>query len=130
MTAGISRRTALIALAGAGAGAGLWFLVGREPALRHPEDPRIATALDWLSDPKAVRRAGRSALKVLPQPVDSQSLISQLVSDPRWDGDRPIPELFAEQISEDFRAGRVVRIEGWVLSETEAKLFALTQLEL
>ena len=36
----------------------------------------------------------------------------------------------AEQIQEDFRGGRVVRIDGWVLAETEAKLLALARLSL
>ncbi len=128
MTAGISRRAALVGLATAGAGAGLWFLAGREASNPRLDDPRVAAVLGWLSDPSSAARAGRRVLEQLPKPIDPQALISQLLSAPRWDGDRPVAELFAEQIREDFREGRVMRIDGWVLAESEAKLLALAQL--
>lgn len=131
MTRGISRRRALVALLAlgtTGTGAGLWFLADRVPGSRRPEDPRVTAALDWLTDRSAARRAGRRVLEQLPKSTDADALMSEMLSHPRWDGDRPIAELFAEQIREDFSQRRVMRIEGWVLAETEAKLLALAQL--
>lgn len=38
------------------------------------------------------------------------------------------PERLAALIQSDFAQGRTVRVEGWVLSRTEAQLYALTSL--
>ncbi len=48
----------------------------------------------------------------------------------RWSGVKArsgeqVQTLIAEQVREDFQQGRVVTLDGWVLSETEGRLCAL-----
>lgn len=42
--------------------------------------------------------------------------------------DQDAMSLYAERISQDFESGDVVNLEGWILSKTEARVFALLAL--
>jgi len=53
-----------------------------------------------------------------------------VASRPRWrdapvDDPDAVARLFAEQVREDFREGRTVELDGWILSESETCLCAL-----
>ena len=41
----------------------------------------------------------------------------------------PVKERLAARQSEDFRTGQTVLVQGWVLSRTEARLYALAALQ-
>jgi hypothetical protein len=126
----ISRRRTLAAIAacsalpagmGARPGAGFWSLaaltgvlpsqssaraVGRAYLAAHPEDADPARLLHLLEEVPPVGRA-----------------LARRHADPR-----AIASAVGEAVRDDFVARRTVKLEGWVLSQTEARLCALCSL--
>lgn len=80
-----------------------------------------------LGDPDRVRELGRRYRSMVPEEKSREALLSALREE---QGLSPIGEKqLEEQIREDFAHGRVVTLDGWVLSRTEARqcaLFSLT----
>lgn len=120
------------------AGAALWLL-GRLPpswAAGQRNDPAAATRLllSLLKDPRKARAIGRAYLKTLPDgPITAEQLAAAILPDHRLDD----PGLGAAaalgpqvltRIRRDFSEGAVVVVDGWVLSVTEARLYALAAL--
>jgi mono/diheme cytochrome c family protein len=74
----------------------------------------------------AIGKLGSAAAAKLGARADADLLHDQLFSDPRWDRvTRGSDRLLRRQIAEDFAAGRVGSLSGWVLSWTEIRLYAL-----
>lgn len=78
---------------------------------------------------------GRACLHAVPGECDVFSVTddlcnSLLAAGFRLDGisDRRLRDALATLQSQDFRAGRVVRVEGWILAETDIRLCALAAL--
>ena len=123
----LSRRRLIGLLAGAAAvaaGGGVTIAVLRGDEATSPE----------VSDDGLVV-VGRRAHEVLPEGDDAEALAAALAPI----GGLPIPTDDAvtlenrltttvEAITADYRAGRTVDLDGWVLSETEARLCALIAL--
>jgi hypothetical protein len=119
---------------GAAAGFATPALVAALVACRR--DPELADELGaFFSDSKSARQLGRACLAAFPDENDARILVERLAGADlaRWNA------LAAEARSElaaavrsrhrdDFASGRVVRVRGWVLSETEARLCALAAL--
>jgi hypothetical protein len=86
--------------------------------------------LAQLSDPGAARRIGAALLAARPAPATADELRAQLVAAPRWRGAAPedAPRLFAAQVRDDFARDRTARVQGWVLAESEARLYMLLAL--
>ena len=78
------------------------------------------------------RRVGESYLKLHPGERRLDQLNARLVEDLRWDpltgADADLATLVARRVRSDFRQGRTVLVDGWVLSETEARLAAVASL--
>jgi hypothetical protein len=107
-------------------------LAWRQSAARPDRAERLLTAL---GRPESAAVVGRRYLAAHPQEADRASLAAQLDADLRCQDCDPLqadrPALRAglsRQIRIDFARSRVVRVEGWVLSVTEARLCALAAL--
>jgi hypothetical protein len=127
----LTRRTALAGLAAAG---GLMAIQPRAQAFALPEragDHELAeTALSMFSSPGDVRRVGMACHSRAELCLSRRELVDGIFGPER---DRLVAEPDRAQvhgwlrarIREDFSAGRTVTVDGWVLADTEAKLYAL-----
>jgi len=78
----------------------------------------------------SAKRVGREYLKARPQEACAANLVAQLTRDLKLqalsEGD--LRAHFKQRSKADFSARRVVKLDGWIHSETEARLYALTLL--
>jgi hypothetical protein len=132
----VTRRRFLFVALGAGVPLGLaplrtWNVVvafeRSEPAVRLA---RLLTPRD------GARAIGTEYLRTLPGPPASAAALADAIALAlpaghralATAGDAELRELLAEQSAADFGDGRTVRLRGWILSETEARLCALAAL--
>ena len=114
----------------------LAVLLGSTLSLRCARRPELAEALaEFYADPASAARVGAAVLRSQPGELDAEALVQAIAgarraqlqalarSDPAG-----LARLLREQHRDDFAAGRVVAVEGWVLSRTEANLCALAAL--
>jgi hypothetical protein len=91
-----------------------------------PLDERIARLF---SDRESARRIGVAYLAAYPGEASRSHLIERLGAVDRAGGGSPSGDELRRRIDEarraDFAAGRIVRVDGWVLAETEARCCAL-----
>lgn len=92
-------------------------------ALPLPSPARRLTGL--LADMASARQIGRAYLQGTPGDADRDCLTAQLVA--RLEGDVSRETLVA-CCRADFADGRTVMVNGWMLSQTEARLCALAAL--
>ncbi len=127
--AGIDRRHFLVAAAVAAVGA-----LGLPRSLRAARDPeeRLAGLLDEGASARAV---GRAYLRGSPAEAYAQALCDQLARDTAGGraqlgrtSDAQLRLRLRNRVRRDFAEERVVSVQGWVLSLTEARLCALTSL--
>lgn len=81
--------------------------------------------------PASAAAVGRAYLRLAPLEANKQRLLRLICSSgPAWQTADPgrLRDLIARQQAEDFRQGRVVSVQGWTLSKTEARLCALAAL--
>ena len=133
MTGGLDRRTLLKGIGGAAAfgavGSGLLGVVGCGPAGGDLE----AALAACVREVEAARIVGDSVLLALgPSPPGAPELVEMMAGSARrdWEARASVDrvQLFeavhAQHVA-DFDAGRLFRVRGWLLSETEARLCAL-----
>ncbi len=114
------------------AGAGTAWLLARagESGLPAGEEPLGALCSD-LGCPPSI---GQACLEALPaDEISKQSLARSILGDLGCQrGGCPPARVLAclarERSRNDFRDGRIVRVDGWMLSRTETRLYALTAL--
>lgn len=124
----ISRR---VFLAAGGAGAAGLALAG----LRFYRDQRVleqlAGAASQLSGNPGAAAMGRACQRAMAFPASVGGLAEDLFRDWRPDKVPPSRDVLVSflrgRMAEDFAAGRTVEVAGWVLSRTEARLFALVE---
>jgi hypothetical protein len=116
-------------------GLSIWMLLKPLWALR-PAAPDVADGLaaklaSVFSDKESASFVGRACLPHLSAPGDCRQLAERIgmsQSSSRAalaQADGPaLRQLLAEQQRHDFAAGRVINVQGWILSETEAQLYA------
>ena len=80
-----------------------------------------SSIVDRLAPLPAARSVGRAYLASNPRENDAGRLAGLLSLDRRW-------ARIEEEIREDYREGRVVRVSGWPLSVSEARIYALASL--
>lgn len=110
----------LSAVAAGGAGVVRWISSG--PSL--PLTSHVGTVLG--AEP--LRAIGRAYLDANPREDDESTLVRSLEARPEWRGvSDPAGALRALRRGSraDFGRGRVVRVEGWYLAESEARACAL-----
>jgi hypothetical protein len=100
-----------------------------------PSESLEAALLGFFADLGSAREVGREYLKLAPEEDDRDALVQRLAGAGlrRWEAfaaTDPAALLRAVRArhTEDFAAERVVRLRGWMLSETEARLCALAHL--
>jgi hypothetical protein len=97
--------------------------------------PAAARLLAGLARPDSAAVVGRAYLASYPAEADRDRLATRLDQalrcqdcDPAQARADQLRAALARQIRADFAAARVVRVDGWVLSETEARLCGLAAL--
>jgi hypothetical protein len=128
----LSRRTFLLALAGAVPAAVAGALWSRRDAEEPRADTFAGRATSFVDDLDAARRLGRTYLDEHPDEAGAARLERLLLeSSARWSrAQAPVdPEvlrtLARRESRRDYAAGRVVPVGGWYVSRTEARLAAL-----
>ena len=125
----LARRTVLRALLAAGP-----VLLGFAPRLgwtkpppKGKHDMAVAAALTMQGDAEAARAVGRAYLSAYPS-ERRQSIIAGLEGAAARTG-KLRGETFFDALKRasraDFAAGETVEVEGWILSRTEARVYAL-----
>ncbi|WP_158044312.1 hypothetical protein [Skermanella pratensis] len=118
----MNRREILATAAAAGL---LCASPGSARAVAAPPEARRLLAL--LRSPAAARRIGLAYLETSVDEADPAKLVALIVGDgvDRGTADGDLLRHVAERQRADFAAGRTVKLDGWVLSRTEARLYAL-----
>lgn len=126
----MSRRTFLIAAAGLGVSLA-WRSVGSWPFLPVSSSPSQRLA-GLLTHAESARVVGREYLRTIPAEGSRAVLTTRIAA--RLPGgletvetasDRRLRELLLRATLADFEHERTVVLDGWVLSQTEARLCAL-----
>ncbi len=88
-----------------------------------------------LRHPASAARVGRAYLQAYPAEAQIEVLVAGVTAgwgeDQPWlgcAGPRELRARLSEQIRADFGARRTVSVQGWVLAQTEARLFGLAAL--
>lgn len=102
-------------------------------ACRRTTDPTaLAAALAGrLRRLEAVRAVGRAVVGEHPGEADESQLAEFLATALEWSPELSAEELdrrLGERIRDDFRQGRLLFVDGWRLSATEARMAALVAL--
>jgi hypothetical protein len=115
---------------------GFLFLMGvaslppRRAGATEGGEPAAERLAALLRHRDSAKRVGREYLKARPQEACAANLLAQLTRDLKLqalsEGD--LRAHFNKRSKADFCARRVVKLDGWILSETEARLCALTSL--
>jgi hypothetical protein len=116
----VSRRTFLLLVVGAGAGAtAAWRL------LEANGDSQNAVVAALLDDPAAARRVGEAYLERYPGEAGEERLTRLLGL---ADGQPPAVQQaqVGAAVRRDYQESRLALVEGWYLSRTEARLCALS----
>ena len=104
----------------------------------HAATDHLARQLTTLvPHPESARLIGAAYLAAKPQEADVMTLIKLLCSDLNGSGLNGRPQSppraqlrgqLAARRSDDFSEGRIVRVKGWIIANTEARLCALVSL--
>jgi hypothetical protein len=129
----VLRRRSLIAAA---ISAGAIWLGGHAPLLEASRD-QAALAYDserflaWCSRSSYPQALGIACLEALPAIETSIASLTRLILDGMWatGGDhwstRALAQTIRERSRKDFGEGRIVNVDGWMLSLTETRIYAL-----
>jgi hypothetical protein len=104
-----------------------------EPALRHPKSLQ-SEFLSLFGNPKNAHAIGALCLKSLPLDQSSpQQLMDAVLAAAACDTEtmktnQAVGRRIANQVRREFARGTVIRVDGWLLSLTEARLYALVAL--
>lgn len=102
-------------------------------ALRRAERSLLPIQLTTLlSNRQSAAALGRAYLAAYPHEQQVAALLNQIATsaaarDTAWPG-QSLRDLLGQMLTDDFAADRVVILQGWVLSVTEARLCALALL--
>lgn len=127
----VGRRRFLLGALGVGG-----FLLGRSLAsgllVPPPSGGPVERLARLLEHRESARIVGREYLLAAPEEANPEVLVSLVAErlqapDPSLSGvgDRELRRMAALGVLADFEEGRTVKLDGWVLSETEARLCAL-----
>jgi hypothetical protein len=104
-----------------------------QPALNHPKSSRHML-LSLFGNPSSAYAIGAACLKSLPPNQSSpQQLTKAILAAAACDTEtmktkQAVGHRIANQVCRDFAEGTVVCVDGWLLSLTEARLYALASL--
>jgi hypothetical protein len=118
------KRRDFIGLAAAGT-AGL-LLPATASFLPTPANPRL---LDILHDEEVVRDIGCRYRELAPDEDDARVLAGAILAQRPGTVSTALSARLDEQVKSDFAAGQTVKVNGWILSVTEARQCALYSLQ-
>ena len=132
MNVAITRRRMLWLLVALGGAVGLARFARVPPFRDTARSPLEAV----FGHPDSARRIGEAYLSRYPQEADAALLRTRIAGSPE-DATRVLDGMRGGELAgwvrdrqrEDFRDGRTVVVDGWMLSSTEARLCALLSLE-
>ena len=115
----------------AAAAAGGWLYIEATDEGFDAELAFTENAAELFSSLEAARRLGTAYLARRPSERGERQLVELLeASSPAWrevwDGSGDVSKIARDESRRDYADGRVVLIDGWFLSLTEARLCALT----
>ena len=90
--------------------------------------------LSIFEDPKSACEIGTACLKLMADEANTpEHLVNAIVGAPECDHEtlrdaQALKQRISNRVRRDFTEGAVVNAEGWVLSVTEARLYALAAL--
>jgi hypothetical protein len=116
----LTRRVFLSASLTVGLGTGLQLLL----SCRSEDGAETRVVLELtghFSDLESIRRVGREALQKLPEGVDRARLLVDVVP-------QRSSEALRQEIQEQYAAGDTVKLGGWPIALTEARIYALVAL--
>jgi hypothetical protein len=93
----------------------------------------LARLVAFLSEPGSAAALGAAYLRQAPEEADAGRLVTRLFPGAssaaleRW-SDGALRSALAQRLAEDFAHSRTVILQGWVLSRSEARLFAAAAL--
>ena len=131
----MNRRRFLRRAAWLGGSLSLWPAVAFGRSTETPSARQACRIASIFSRPVSAARVGRVYLRDHPDEASLDRLLQRLAAG--WPGGAAQIERLSNgqlrrrlqrKIRADFAAGRTVRVQGWVLAESEARLFALTTL--
>jgi hypothetical protein len=93
------------------------------PAVAHPR------LLDILHDDEVVREIGRSYREMAAGQNDVRALTEAILADRTGSVSAAVGARLDQQVKDDFTLGRTVKVNGWILSVTEAQQCALYSLQ-
>ena len=123
----LTRRRFLVrtAIAAAALGSGVQGVRSLRDAFGHrPLDEQV---LHIFRHRESARRLGRAYLAARPEEASVRFLLEGLAHLPRA-GSNDLRHAIVAANAADFAAGRVVRVDGWILSQTEARACAIVAL--
>lgn len=104
---------------------GLWFAA---PWTRPIQNPQRVLAI-LLRDPNRARVVGLRYLETLPpSAANPQRLLRAVVGERHGINADDLKSVVQSRIRRDFTDGAMIRVDGWLLSETETRLYALAAL--
>jgi len=119
----LSRRRALALLAGL---SGIAVLPGYLRTAAAASLPGPLADLTEGLDVEAAARLGREYLDRYRENRDIERLLDELMQDSEESSD--LPAFLSRKVRSDFAEGRVVEVQDWQISETEARIFAAIDL--
>ena len=132
----VLRRRSLIAIA---ISAGATWLGGHVPLLKASRDQASLACdsegfLAWCSRSRCPQTLGKACLQALPAIETSIAGLTRLILDgmsatggDHW-STRALAQTIRDQSRKDFGEGRIVNVDGWMLSLTETRIYALAAL--
>jgi hypothetical protein len=104
-------------------------------ATSHAEDWLSSKLANFFHNKESARAIGLAYLRTVPEEANARQLTHFICSswEQRYDemvhaDAAKIKTILLRQQREDFEKGRIVDLQGWILSETEARLCALAAL--
>lgn len=93
------------------------------PVAAHPR------LLDILHDDEVVREIGRTYREMATGENDVRVLTEAILADGNASASTALSARLDQQVQDDFTRGRTVKVNGWILSVTEAQQCALYSLQ-
>ena len=96
-------------------------------SVEYPDSLSQPTSLSKIWDEQKVRSVGTNYRNTFPGEANKRTLVELLSTNGDGNGNSQVS--LEEQIREDFKNSDTVNLDGWILSETEARQCALFSLE-
>lgn len=97
-------------------------------AVEYPDSLAHPRSISMIWDSGQIESIGNAYLRKVPGQANKQALARSLLTDAPSDS-TAIPGFMEQQVGRDFETGDTVMVDGWILSETEARQCALYSLK-